>query len=260
MKQTQSDSATITSTQNLNTRLAANKRSARDFDEWCFRQLPELPFDSRILDLGSGTGKQVKLFSPIFGPNATFYALDLSGESLNELKEAYSSPPQLQLLEGSFDELEKFDALTANSLDLIYASYALYYTQDLQKVISDGYRLLKPGGIFWVIAPYSGTNDEFLRIIRPLHEVEAFMDYVFDEFHKDVVSLGEKAGFKSFKPSMLRNQIKFPSGEAFSSICPILFFIDRGMTKLIQKAVEEICNKEGQFSVSKHIISIQMRK
>lgn len=260
MKKTQSDSQTITSTQNLNTRLAANKRATRDFDEWCFRQLPELSLAANVLDLGCGTGKQMKLFSPVFSPNAAFYGMDLSEESLEELATNYDAPPKLHLIEGSFDELDQFKTLEPASFDLIYASYALYYTHDLQKVMADSYKLLKPGGIFWVIAPYSGTNDEFLKIIRPLHEVEPFMDYVFDDFHKDVVAVGEKTGFKTVKPSMLRNQIKFPSGEAFFDYLSHSLFYRPGFDSQIQKAVQDICDTEGYFAVSKHIISLQLKK
>ncbi|MEZ4825877.1 MAG: class I SAM-dependent methyltransferase [Bacteroidia bacterium] len=165
--QTQSSDKDIQSTTMLQARLNANQHAARDFDEWCFRQLPELPLDAQILDLGCGTGKQVLLFSPVYSSEGHFFGIDLSAESLDKLRQTYKAPPKLTLIEGSFDQLEKFGELRSGAFDMIYASYALYYTQNLDHVIQEVYRLLKPGGILWVITPYFGTNEEFLRIIRP---------------------------------------------------------------------------------------------
>ncbi|MEZ4772160.1 MAG: methyltransferase domain-containing protein [Bacteroidia bacterium] len=257
---TQSSSESIQSTTMLQSRLNANQHASRDFDEWCFRQLPELPVDAQILDLGCGTGKQITLFSPVFSKASHFWGIDLSGESLEKLRTAYRSTPALTLIEGSFDELEKFSQLRENSFDLIYASYALYYTHDLSHVIQEVYRLLKPGGLFWVITPYSGTNAEFLQIIRPLHEVEAFMDYVFDIFHQEVIDKAKNQGFTSIKPSMLRNKIPFSTGEAFMEYLKNSLFYRPGFDQNIIDQVNEICEREGKFEVSKNILSLQLRK
>ncbi|GEM_PF-3590206 len=258
--QTKSKREDIASTQMLKTRLAANKRASRDFDEWCLRQFPELPMPSRIMDLGCGTGKQILLFSPLISPRSQIWGLDLSGESLQRLTKKYSAKAELKLLEGSFDQLESFPDLHDEQFDLIYGSYALYYTHDLPRLVTHIYRFLKPGGIFWVIAPYTGTNDEFLRIIRKYHEVEAFMDYVFDQFHVEVIEMGEKVGFKHLKPSLLRNRISFPDSSSFMDYLSHSLFYRPGFDQAIKKEVDAIVDAKGEFSLSKHIISLQLRK
>ncbi|MEM6347874.1 MAG: class I SAM-dependent methyltransferase [Bacteroidota bacterium] len=258
--QTQSSASDIQSTSKLNARMSANRNSARDFDEWCFRQLPELNLPSRVLDLGCGTGKQLLLFSPMLSPQSEVIGLDLEGKSLNQLKNDYQGRAKLGLIEGSFDTMELYPELAEGTFDLIYASYALYYTQNLAKVMEDAYRLLKPGGVFWVICPYYGTNDEFLSIIRPLHEVEDFMDYVFDQFHQDVIAHGERIGFSSLKPSLLRNKIAFSSAEAFLTYLSNSLFYRPGHDAEILAAVQKVCEAEGDFKVSKNIISLQLRK
>ncbi len=258
--QTQSSQSDVTSSEKLKARLSANRNATRDFDEWCFRQLPELPLPARVLDLGCGNGKQVKLFAPMLSPQSEVIGLDLSGEMLAQLREQYQGRAQLTLIEGSFDELERCESLTEESLDLAYASYALYYTKDLPKVIADLHRLLKPGGVFWVIAPYFGTNHEFLDIIRPLHEVEPFMDYVFDQFHQEVIALSEAQGFRSLKPSLLRNQIRFPDAEAFLTYLRHSLFYRPGHDEAITQAVQAVIAAQGYFAVSKNIISLQLKK
>ncbi len=258
--QTQSSKSDVTSAKMLNARLSANSNATRDFDEWCFRQLPSLPLPARMLDLGCGTGKQIKLFSPMFSPASEIVGIDLSRESLQQLRESYNSRAKLSLIEGSFDEMEQHKELADESFDLAFGGYALYYTQNLPKLMKDAHRLLKPGGTFWNISPYFGTNEEFLRIIRPLHEVEDFMDYVFDQFHQDIIAEGEKLGFQSVKPALLRNQIRFPSAEAFMGYLSNSLFYRPGHDEAINAAVQEVVEREGFFAVSKNIISLQLTK
>lgn len=258
--QTQSSSSDIQSTSKLNTRVAANSQASRDFDEWCLRQFPEIPLPARIMDIGCGTGKQVHLFSPIISPKSEFVALDLAKSSLDQLKSSYHAAASLSLVEGSFDTLERYPELESESFDLIYVAYALYYTKDLPGVLSQVQRLLKPGGTFWMIGPYSGTNDEFLRILRPLHEVEDFMDYVFDRFPQEVIAICEDLGFRSMKPSLLRNKVHFPDGPAFMRYLSNSLFYRPGHDEAIMDAVQSVCAAEGRFSVSKNIISLQLKK
>lgn len=258
--QTQSSRADVTSAQKLNARMSANSNATRDFDEWCFRQLPTLPLPARLLDLGCGTGKQTQLFAPMFSPQSEIVGLDLSGDALAQLREQYQGRAKLSLVEGSFDEMEKYPQLSEGSFDLIFGGYALYYTQNLGKLMEDSFRLLKPGGIFWNISPYFGTNDEFLRILRPLHEVEAFMDYVFDEFHQEIIAHGERIGFQSVKPALLRNQIHFPSAEAFLKYLSNSLFYRPGHDEAILAEVQKVVAAQGSFAVSKNVISLQLQK
>ncbi|MEO0468259.1 MAG: class I SAM-dependent methyltransferase [Bacteroidota bacterium] len=258
--QTQSSTQDVMSTSKLTARMAANRQASRDFDEWCIRQLPELPMPSRVLDLGCGTGKQLHLFSPLLSPQSEIWGMDLSEKSLLELETNYRGAAQLKIRAGSFDEAESFADMEKGSFDLIYGSYALYYTKNLTALIKKVFQLLKPGGVFWNVSPYFGTNDEFLRIIRPLHEVEPFMDYVFDEFHQDILRLGETEGFSSSKASLLRNAVSFPTAEAFLTYLSNSLFYREGHDEAILSAVNQVVQSDGQFRVSKNVISLQLRK
>lgn len=258
--QTKASSQDISSAGMLQARLHANSQSSRDFDEWCLRQFPELPFQARVLDLGCGTGKQLSLFAPLLAPGSVLTGIDLSSEALAQLQSRYQAAVTLNLVTGNFDQEGAYASLSPASQDLVYGAYALYYTQDLPSLIRRVHTLLKPGGIFWVICPYTGTNDEFLRIIRPLHEVEDFMDYVFDRFHQEVIALGEAQGFASLKPSLLRNQVHFPTSEAFMTYLRNSLFYRPGHDDAIRAAVEAVIAEAGTFRVSKNVLSLQLRK
>ncbi|WNJ16275.1 class I SAM-dependent methyltransferase [Pontibacter sp. G13] len=257
--ETKASKTDISSKDMLTARLAANKMATRDFDEWCIRQLPELPMPAKVMDIGCGTGKQLNLFGPLLSPKSTLMGMDLSEASIQTAKDSYRGAAQLAAEVGSFDELDSMN-LPDGEWDLIYAVYAMYYTQDLPKLIREVHRLLKPGGICWVIAPYFGTNDEFLRILRPLHEVEDFMDYVFDRFHQEVIAEGESVGFSSLKTSHLRNEVRFPHPEAFMKYLRNSLFYRAGHDDAIAREVQAVCDAQGYFGVSKRIISIQLRK
>ncbi len=258
--ETKSSQQDVKSTEKLKARLSSNKNSLKDFDEWCLQQFPNLSLRARILDLGCGNGKQLKLFSKVFPNKSYFSGMDISQESLDEIQKSYQSPPQLALIQGNFDELDQHQEFSHSQFDLVYAVYALYYTKDLKKVIEDVYKLLKPGGIFWVIGPDSGTNDEFLRILRPLHEVEDFMDYVFDNFMPEVVNLGTDAGFGEIKPSTLRNKVFFPDADSFMHYLRNSLFYREGQDEAIKKEVQKVVDQEGRFAVSKNILSLQLKK
>jgi len=258
--QTRSSQTDVASTEKLKARLSSNKNSLKDFDEWCLQQFPPLSLRAKVLDLGCGNGKQLHLFSRIFSNKSYFSGLDLSQESLDEIKNTYQSPPQVSLIQGSFDELDQHSEFAPMQFDLIYAVYALYYTKNLKKVIKDVYERLKPEGIFWVIGPDSGTNDEFLKILRPLHEVEPFMDYVFDQFMPEVIDLGTEAGFTEIKPSILKNKVFFSDAESFMHYLRHSLFYRKGHDEAIRKEVEEVVKREGRFTVSKNVLSLQLKK
>ncbi|MCI4666926.1 MAG: class I SAM-dependent methyltransferase [Bacteroidia bacterium] len=250
----------VKSTSMLKTRVNSNKNSSKDFDEWCFQQIPEIPLDAKVLDLGCGNGKQLHLFSRAFSSKSGFWGMDISRESLDDVAKTYTSRPKLELIEGSFDKEESYSAFSSQKLDLVYAAYALYYTKNLKNLIKNAYNSLKTGGIFWVIGPNSGTNDEFLKILRPLHEVEPFMDYVFDDFMPEVIELSKETGFSSVRPSMLRNKVFFPSADAFMNYLSNSLFYRSGHDDKILMAVQEVVDREGVFAVSKNILSLQIRK
>jgi len=240
--------------------MAANSQASRDFDEWCVRQFPFLPLPSRVMDLGSGTGKQTRLYGNLMSPNSEMVALDVAEQSLELLKDTYEGVAPLKTIRADFDQLDLHPNLETQSFDLIHAAYALYYTKNLPQTIRSLYKLLKPGGILWVIAPYHGTNKEFLDILRPLHEVEAFMDYVFDRFHRDVIRQGELVGFKELKPALFRNKVYFPDSEAFMKYLRNSLFYRPGHDEAIIEGVKKVCEAQGRFAVSKNVVSIQLRK
>jgi arsenite methyltransferase len=101
-----------------------------------------------VLDLGSGGGIDVLLSARRVGPAGKAYGLDMTDEMLvlageNKRK---SGIENVEFLKG---EIEKIP-LPDNSVDVVISNCVINLSADKDKVLSEAYRVLKPGGRFAV--------------------------------------------------------------------------------------------------------------
>lgn len=136
-----------------------------------FRQLAlqnlELTPETRILDLCCGSG-QTTQFLVQYSQHVT--GLDASPLSL---KRAQNNVPQASYVE-AFAESMPFED---NQFDIVHTSVALHEMQpnQLQQILQEVYRVLKPGGTFTLIDLHSPTNPAFwpgLALFLALFETE----------------------------------------------------------------------------------------
>ncbi|KPK76330.1 MAG: hypothetical protein AMJ79_06920 [Phycisphaerae bacterium SM23_30] len=92
----------------------------------------------KVLDIGVGTGK-VLLALKNHCPRAEYYGVDFSRAMLDRI----DSVNGFQLL---LREMEDLHGLADNKFDLITARMALHHAQNLDKAMSEIYRVLKPKG------------------------------------------------------------------------------------------------------------------
>lgn len=247
----------ITSPDRLHARMAANQRATVDFDQWCLNQWPEIPAGD-VLDLGAGTGKQVRLFGPKLQAGAHFHALDLSPEALAELKDSYAAEAPLHLVEGSFDNLP--DALRDARFALVYAAYALYYTSDLPALLAWMDDLLLPGGVFWFIGPAPGNNRAFLDVLEQFYPTDAFLHHVSEGFALDVKAEAGKLGWVLEQEERLENVVPYENAAAFMAYLKNTLYYQPGYDEGILNALEKASAEDGSFQVSKCLVSLQFRK
>jgi demethylmenaquinone methyltransferase/2-methoxy-6-polyprenyl-1,4-benzoquinol methylase len=122
-----------------------------------FRELPltglTLTPETKILDLCCGSGQATAVLVE-YSQNVT--GLDASPLSL---KRAKNNVPQAQYVEGFAENMPFAD----NSFDLVHTSAALHEMnpEQLQQILNEIYRVLKPGGIFTLVDFHSPTNPLF---------------------------------------------------------------------------------------------------
>jgi ubiquinone/menaquinone biosynthesis C-methylase UbiE len=101
-----------------------------------------------VLDLGSGGGIDVLLSAKRVGPTGKVFGLDMTDEMLalaNENK-AKAGVTNVEFLKGEIEAIP----LPDNSVDLIISNCVINLSGDKKKVLSEAFRVLKPGGRFAV--------------------------------------------------------------------------------------------------------------
>ena len=118
--------------------------------------MSKLKNNSKILDLGGGTGKLTDLFIKR-GHNAICY--DFSKEMMRKAKEFYPNVPYI--LDDMIYMKEHFEN---NSFDGIIAFYSLFHIpkEELDKVFSNIYDLLKQNGVFCFVVQLGENGKKVL--------------------------------------------------------------------------------------------------
>jgi arsenite methyltransferase len=108
--------------------------------------LAELKPGETVLDLGSGGGIDVLLSAKRVGPNGKAYGLDMTDEMLSLARENQKKAglENVEFLQG---EIEKIP-LPDNSVDVIISNCVINLSGDKDRVLCEGFRVLKPGGRF----------------------------------------------------------------------------------------------------------------
>jgi SAM-dependent methyltransferase len=110
--------------------------------------LAELKPGETVLDLGSGGGIDVLLSAKRVGPTGKAYGLDMTDEMLalaNENKQR-AGADNVEFLKGEIEHIPLPDA----SVDVIISNCVINLSGDKRKVLTEAFRVLKPGGRFAV--------------------------------------------------------------------------------------------------------------
>ncbi len=101
-----------------------------------------------VLDLGSGGGIDVLLSAKRVGPAGKAYGLDMTDEMLDLARENQrkAGVANVEFLKGEIENIP----LPDNSVDVIISNCVINLSADKSRVVSEAFRVLKPGGRFAV--------------------------------------------------------------------------------------------------------------
>ena len=110
--------------------------------------LAELREGEVVLDLGSGGGIDVLLSAQRVGPTGKAYGLDMTDDMLALAGEnqRQAGVTNVEFLRGEIENIP----LPANSVDVIISNCVINLSADKDRVLSEAFRVLKPGGRFAV--------------------------------------------------------------------------------------------------------------
>ena len=110
--------------------------------------LAQLNAGETVLDLGSGGGIDVLLSARRVGPTGKAYGLDMTDEMLALARENQrkAGVDNVEFLKGEIEDIP----LPDNSVDVIISNCVINLSADKDRVLSEAFRVLKPGGRFAV--------------------------------------------------------------------------------------------------------------
>ena len=119
----------------------------------CGLVCPPLLEGCRVLDLGSGSGRDVYALAQLVGPEGEVVGVDMTDEQLAvaELYREYHAKTfgfgNVRFLKGYIETLDLLD-LEAASFDVVVSNCVINLSPDKDAVLAGVKRLLKPGGEF----------------------------------------------------------------------------------------------------------------
>ena len=162
-----------------------------------FRQLAlqglTIHSETQVLDLCCGSG-QTTQFLVKFSQNVT--GLDASPKSLQRARQ---NIPEASYVEAFAEKMPFAD----NLFDVVHTSVALHemQPQQLRKIISEVYRVLKPGGVFTLVDFHAPTNPIFwpgVSVFLLLFETET----AWELLKTDLAGLLAETGFEVGEPTL----------------------------------------------------------
>lgn len=162
-----------------------------------FRQLAlqglTITSDTKILDLCCGSGQTTK-FLVQYSQNVT--GLDASPRSLERAKQ---NVPQAEYVEAFAESMPFADA----QFDIVHTSVALHEMQSeqLQQIIKEVYRVLKPNGVFTLIDFHKPTNWLFvpgISLFLLLFETQTAWQLLETDLVELLIAVGFKKCDRSF--------------------------------------------------------------
>lgn len=181
----------------------------------CGLTLPSGVKGLRILDLGSGSGRDCYIASKLVGEHGHVIGVDMTDEQLkvatdhleyHREKFGYTNS-NVEFLKGNIEKLDELN-LEKGSFDVIISNCVINLATDKDKVLKDAYELLKPGGEMYFSDVYSDR-----RIPQHLQENKVLWGECLSGalYWNDFLRIAKKAGFTDpramdDKPITIENQ------------------------------------------------------
>lgn len=153
----------------------------------------------KILDLGSGTGRNACLMMKYLSPEGSLVGVDVSYEMIRQFKEKCLSFPNARIIRARVDRKLPFK----RSFDKVFISFLLHGLpqQVRESIIENAYRLLKKDGYFFIL-----DYNEFSYPDMPFYLKVFFKaiecPYAFDFIKRDWKDILRDKNFGPFKEKL----------------------------------------------------------
>lgn len=152
----------------------------------------------KILDLGSGTGRDAFVMSRLAGEKGFVYGIDMTEEQI-AVADRYREEQAARFRYAKantkfiFDEIERMESyFEPASLDLVTSNCVINLVEDKEQVLNSIYRLLKNGGEFYFSDVYADRRLPAEIRKNPLLYGECLGGALYRE---DFIRMAKRAGF-----------------------------------------------------------------
>jgi len=162
----------------------------------CGLVLPEELEGAKVLDLGSGAGRDVFALSYLVGAKGHVTGVDMTKEQIevarrnidyHAKKFGYNN---VSFLDGDIEKLDLLQ-LEKNSFDIIVSNCVINLVEDKAKVLKDAYDLLKPGGEIYFSDVYTDRRLAKEHQVDPVIRGECLGGALYwNDFHRFAKSAG----------------------------------------------------------------------
>jgi SAM-dependent methyltransferase len=165
----------------------------------CGLVAPQLLQGTRILDLGSGSGRDCYLLAQLVGEHGSILGVDMTDEQLavanrhiewHRERFGYDSS-NVEFRKGYIEKLDELE-LEENSFDIIVSNCVINLSPDKEAVLREAYRVLKPGGELYFSDVYSDRRVPPELMDDPMLYGECLSGALY---WNDFENLAKKAGF-----------------------------------------------------------------
>lgn len=214
----------------------------------CGLTIPDKLEGLTVLDLGSGSGRDVYIAAQLVGESGRVIGIDMTDEQLDVAnrhidyhREAFGyKESNVQFIKGNLDNLGEL-GIEKGSIDLIISNCVINLVQDKLKVLSDAFELLKPGGEIYFSDVYSDR-----RIPAHLRANQVLWGECLSGalYWNDFLKTARKAGFTD--PRAVENHPITVENEELEELLGDIKFFSVTYRLFKIDGIEEDCEDYGQ--------------
>lgn len=152
---------------------------------------------ARILDLGSGSGRDAYALAQLAGPKGSVVGVDMTPEQLAIARGALDWHAErfgfanVEFIEGDIEKLDELD-LPPQSFDVIVSNCVINLVADKEAVFRAAWKLLKPGGEFYFADVYADRRLPAALRNDPAAHGECLAGALY---WNDFLNMAKRAGF-----------------------------------------------------------------
>lgn len=164
-------------------------------------KLPKLTENHRVLDIGAGYGGSMRHIVKATGCNAVCLNISETQNDTNRHKNrAAGLSESIRVVHGVFEAIPEPD----NSYDVVWSQDAILHSDERAKVLSEVFRVLKPGGHFVLTDPMQ-ADDVPEGVLQPVYDRLQLNSLGSMRFYREAA---EALGFDVVEQEELTQQLR----------------------------------------------------